>query len=321
MEADRKPARRALLAVTTVALIFAGMLLTAVAAAIDSQTQSIPETPVVAWVSPLGGYYHLPSCPNGKEMRFVQIPLWEAVERNLKACPVCEPQDDPKIKQATANDLHKAMKTRDLAAVQRKNAEAARLAEVARAQPLALLVESRVRQIAQSQESIAKNDPDAFRLGFRRLVNSDVKTDKASEYSGPFALHLTDELYILVAGPVGKFESAFAERVRKFESTAGIPWSPNITVTVIPRQISAPNVSKIVLQLKGATVAALSSTLKPALLQTRMNAREMIHQGEVTFPASAFQPAIGIDLKLIAVPEVGTNIIHKFTNAELRSIR
>lgn len=127
---------------------------------------------------------------------------------------------------------------------------------------------------------------------------------------------MLDTLESLVAGLAARRQ----ERSEMAEPTA-VVWDPTYSVLIKPKQINAPNIERIVLQRNGIVIPPEISTLQPSIQVTAMNAKAIINEGSVIFPASAFEPAPNLSLKLIAIPAVGDNIIHVFTNRELHSIR
>jgi hypothetical protein len=204
-------------------------------------------------------------------------------------------------------------------------AETARRVLAAASMPPTPISETQARAWATEVEPTAKNDPDRFRGLFRQKIRSAASAEYLlggpAEFQGPFVVHISPALVIDISGPIAKFEWSFSERIRQFKSTAGILWSPNVTVHVVPLEIGAPSIQTIVLQRNGVTVPQIGNTLRPVPLTTRLGATESIFQGEVTYPSAAFLPAADLDLKLTAVPVSGSNIVKVFSNRQLQIIR
>jgi hypothetical protein len=294
------------------------------AATVSLSTQALRATPTVYRLNATTGImYHLASCPN-RITGFRAISLVEAIDQRLGPCPECLPNKDPQVSWGL--DHLGELRERDRAAAARLKAEDDKRTDAALAAPLVPISEAQARRMAADVEAAAKNDPDAFRTMFRRKIRdlmpvADYSGNGPSDFEGPFFLHNSSELVIGILGPIAKFELAFAERIRQFTTTAGIVWDQTVTVTVAPKQIDAPSIQRIVLQRNGAVVPPLTNTLRLTTLTTRMGAKDLIYQGEVTYPAAVFAPAVNVDLKLTAVPVIGDNIVKTFRNRELRTIR
>lgn len=249
----------------------------------------------------IGGlYYHLAKCP-ALESGSTQITLRSAVEElNLKPCIECHPELTSDVAA-----LLPALK----AAVDNPRSSTG-------SSPRAVTL-SQLRAFATKAASTADNDPDKFRESFRSQLSPLVP-----EYDGAILIFEAPRgLLIAVEGPIAKFEFETAERVRKFQSAAGVGLDTTVSISVSPSQIDAPNVQRLILQRNGAIVAPLANGLVPTPMTTRMGAKEIINSGVVTYAPSAFAPAANVTLKLTAVPASGSNIVHVFTHEELRGIR
>jgi hypothetical protein len=185
------------------------------------------------------------------------------------------------------------------------------------AEPLVRVNEAQARAILVDASSRAKNDVDAFNSAFFGAVEK-----IAPDFRGPKVISQSEALSILVAGPLGYIFAEARERVRKFESLTPPPrWSDGIHIIVQPKQIDAPNIEKFVVQRNGNAVASLRTSLVVSEMASRMGAKRMIHGGEVTYPLSAFEPGAGVNVKVIAIPASGSNLIRTFSSLELRGIQ
>lgn len=273
--------------------------------------------------------FHKLGCQRlGVDVMTEKYSLTKMTRKLISPCPVCGKELAPQI---AAWEKWKEEEPARIEA-KRRSDEAKRKADGARAESLRMAGEARAKRLAgplpvipraqltKTAATIAagvENLADAFSLLFATEVRK-----LAPEYDGLFILHTSDELLITVNGPVWKYGNDVSERVRKFISApAAAPWTTNYTVSIIAKQIDAPSIERIILQRNSVVVAPLASTLKPSLKVTRMNAKAIVNEGDLTFSASAFAPAPGLKLRLIAIPTVGSNIEYTFTIEELHSIR
>jgi hypothetical protein len=238
---------------------------------------------------------------------------------------VAEWRDPADAKRAAADaevKRERAEAERLKAVAERAKAESARAkAEADRrrreAEPLVRVNEAQARNILADAAARAKNDVNIFTASFLKDVGK-----VAPEFAGPKTVSRSEALSIVVSGPLGYFFAEARERVRKFEPMVPPPtWSPGIHVVVQPQQIDAPDIEKIVVQRNGALVTPARTALVPSEMVTRMNAKRMIHGGEVVYPMNAFEPGLGVSVTVIAIPASGSNIIRTFGSLELRAIQ
>lgn len=183
--------------------------------------------------------------------------------------------------------------------------------------PLPPLSAATVQALAAKVAASADNNEEVFTRVFTALIRS-----QSPESDGPFVLHSSAELIVNVTGPVWRYGTAVAERVRKFiAAPAAVAWNPTYSVAIVPRQIDAPDIERVIVQRNGVQVSALNTSLKPQTMITKMGAKTTINAGVVNFPASAFTPDKSVEVKVTLIPAVGSSIVHVFTNEELHSIR
>lgn len=178
--------------------------------------------------------------------------------------------------------------------------------------------EAQARDWATYSAQKSGGDPKAFGEAFMPLVRILAPEYGLDPFNLGVTVYRTDALDITVLGQVAVFHTAFAERIRKMESTDSVPWRPGVFVVVWPRQIGSPDIEKIVLKRNGVIVEPVSTTLRVTNLSTASGATRSIHQGDVAFPASAFAP--GAEVVLIAIPAAGENIVWTFKESELKKI-
>jgi hypothetical protein len=301
--------------------------------------QAIPPGPQVP-VS--DGWYHVASCSIARGRQASSIPLLEALEKKLGPCPICDPHKaSPEIGAFVAahgKTIAGAIRAREEAAAaeaRRVEEEAAadrkrRLAEAdderrkRDAAPLVRVGEPQVRQAAQAAAAAAARDAAAFQRGFRAAIK-----DVAPGYGGPQTVIGTGALRITVSGPIARFEAEAMAAIGRGEPLARVLWMPDATIAVLPQQSDAPDIERIVVQRSDSSrplgseivIAPLSSTLAARPLQFADGTRTTLHSGEIVFPISAFDPGLGVSVRVIAVPAAGAPINRTFSAVQLRAIQ
>jgi hypothetical protein len=223
-------------------------------------------------------------------------------------------RDEAKRKAAT-EEKEKAAAARAKAAADRAKADA----DLKRreAAPLVRVTEAQARAIFGDTAARAKNDAAAFSSSFLAAVQK-----IAPEFRGAQVIAQSSDLTILASGPLGYFFAEGREKIRKFEPLNPPPaWSSGIHILVQPMTIHAPDIEKIVVQRNGAIIAPSATSLHPTEKATLMGAKRMIHEGEVVFPLSAFEPGDAVHVTIIAIPSTGSNITKTFGSLDLRAIQ
>ena len=308
------------------------------AAAIGAQ-QAIPPGPQV----PISdGWYHVPTCPIAQGRQAPSVTLNEALRQKLGPCPICEPHKaNPEIDafvaahgKTIAEDLRlkaeaeaaEAKRLEEEAVAERKkrlaDADAALLKR--ESAPMVRVAEAQARQFAAAAAAAAKNDETAFQREFRAAVRA-----VSPDYAGPQTVMSSAALRITLSGPVARFEAAAMAAVSRGEPLTRVAWSPDAAIAVQPQQASAPDIERLVVQRSDTSrplgselvVAPLSSTLGAKPLQFADGATKTLHIGELVFPLSAFEPGLGVTVRVIAVPAGGAPINRTFTSMQLRGIQ
>lgn len=127
-----------------------------------------------------------------------------------------------------------------------------------------------------------------------------------------------DSIFVAIAGPLRLFQYAAAESLRRFESPDKLPWAPGITIGVSVRQITAPDIVNIVVTRNGTRVEPIENRLVIGERTTAMGAKNKVHEGQIVFPAAAFDP--GGDVIVTLIPENGKNVTKKLTDRDLRKL-
>lgn len=135
------------------------------------------------------------------------------------------------------------------------------------------ITESFVRKLATEAVSVAPNNIDVTKALFEgkmRAIYPDYR---------PFIfVTMTGTLNIIVTGPVGLFQAQLMERVRRYESTEGIPWSTQVHVSVTPTRIDSPDIDKIMLVRSGKTHAPVKNLLTLERMKSGAGVEVALHQ-------------------------------------------
>lgn len=313
--------------------------LVALGAARAPQASQIPAGPEVR-VS--DGWFHLDDCSIAVARQAPRMPLADALRKRFGPCPICEPYKtqpewatfvathEPAIKEEVRlkaeAEAAEAKRKLEEAEAERKR----RLAEIEderkrkESAPVVRLTEAQTREIAQAALAEARDDATAFQTKFRQLVRA-----ISPEYAGPQVAYGSPALKVLVAGPVSKFEAAVMDRLQRKMPPLAAPWSADVTVSVLPDRDDAPDITQVVVQRTDATrqvgaesmATVLSSTLASKRLPGAGPSGKFIHYGDVVFPITAFEPGLGVVVRVIAVPAAGATLSRSFPSLALRAIQ
>ena len=306
---------------------------------VAAQQSVIPSGPAV----PISdGWYHVEACPIAQGRQAPSTPIADALRQKLGPCPICEPlKTNPEVAafvaahgKTIADDLRRREEAAE-AEAKRKAAEeeAGRLGRIAadeearknrEAAPLVRVAEADARELAARAAADAKGDATAFQRAFRAAVRA-----VAPDYNGPQTVFGSGTLRIMVAGPLAKFEAAAMEAIGQAQPLARVVWSPDVTISVRPQQPESPDIERIVVQRSDASrplgseivIAPLSMTLavKPVTFASGVTRR--LHAGDLVFPQSAFDPGLGVLVRVIAVPAGAAPINRLFNSLQLRAVQ
>ena len=307
--------------------------------ALSVSSFSQPTIPSGPSVLVLGGEYHLASCPRLVGQPPKTVSLANAMRDGLGPCKACTPNSKDRAIGAFAVEhaiaigkeferkraVEDAEREKARVAADRERARSRAAADAKRAAdelkraegPLTRLTETQIRGFAAEAAKRSNNDPGVFAASVMSAV-----TKIAPDIKGPVVIEQSGALEIFILGPASYFLATARERVRKFEPVdASLPWPRGVRIVVSPKQIDAPDIEKLVVQRNGAVVAQLGSTLAPQELVTAMNAKRVIHRGEIAFPTAAFEPGAGVTVTITAIPASGSNIVRRLNSLELRRIQ
>ena len=149
------------------------------------------------------------------------------------------------------------------------------------------------------------------------------------EYAGPQIAYGSPVLKVMVAGPVAKFEAAVMDRLQRRQPPLAAPWSADVTISVLPERDEAPDIKQVVVQRTDASrqvgaesmATPQSSTLASRRLPGAGPEGKFITYGDVVFPITAFEPGLGVVVRVIAVPATGATLGRSFPSLALRAIQ
>lgn len=179
----------------------------------------------------------------------------------------------------------------------------------------AAVTETQAREWALAASKKAAGNEAVFNREFRALVRAVVP-----DYSpDPIYIYVSEELYIGVAGQLGRFQLSASEKVRKVEDLVRAEWVDGVAIVVVPRQIGSLDIEKIVVKRGEDLVEPSQNFLIPSEMETRMGAKRTIHAGHLLFSVDAFRP--GAVVTITAIPASGSNIVKSLRDNDLKKIR
>lgn len=318
------------------------VVLVALIAGTAARAGQEPQIPAGPSVRVSDGWYHLDDCSIAVGREAPAMPLADALRKNNRACPICEPLLHQPEWAAFVKSHGEAIKAEVKAKAEAEAAEAKRKAEAEEADrkrrlaeleaerkrretaPVVRLTETQVREIAQAVLAEVTGDPTQFQSRFRVRVR-----ELTHDYAGPQIVYGSAVMKITASGPIARFEAAVIERLQKRLPASGATWSADVAITVSPESPDAPDIKQVVVQRSDAlrpagaeTMATvLGSTLAPRRFPSTPQGSKTVSAGDVYFPLSAFEPGEGVIVRVIAVPTSGPNLSRTFTLMALRAIQ
>jgi hypothetical protein len=174
---------------------------------------------------------------------------------------------------------------------------------------------ARVRTLTREAQAEARGDKNEIVLALDRRFRAlwgDFE-------SFPVSIVRREDLSITLSTPYMTYRRALADRLRRGDSIAGIPWIEAGVVTVSPAQIGAPDVTHVVVERDGRAVLPLESLLKAMSFTNGSGESAVIHAGDVRFPMSAFAP--GASVTMTATPDAGTSFVFTLDASLLRTLK
>ncbi len=146
-----------------------------------------------------------------------------------------------------------------------------------------------------------------------KVANFFKALDRAVQGTAP------KQLLVRLSGPYANFRSLLDERIRKVEPIEQTPWREGVLIAVVPKTITAPDISKIIVQRDGVTMEPTENELKATPQKSSFGVERVIHSGVVTYSCAAF--ASGATVTITAIPESGSNIVKVLKSEQLATIR
>lgn len=314
---SRSATARGRVAFLWVALL--GVLIVSVSGPTIADQSSAIEVPEVLIFRNVLDFHSSPDCSARPTDRLsTSIALKDALERGLKACPICHPEkSDPITKFFASDSIDPSLL---IEGGDRAREAVARVLKMARYDwnvPFVRPTEAQLRAFASQAAAIAKDDADIFDKEFTRRVQA-INPDHKGP--GDLPVDASGKTYISLYSPVRLFQQRASERVRKMESLTGIPFTTTIEIAVDPTLIDSPDIERVVVRRNGAVVPPLRSTLALKIFTTQLGAKTALHAGSVFYPLSAFAPGRTVTVSIIGIARFGRNLRRDFDGADLRLI-
>lgn len=186
------------------------------------------------------------------------------------------------------------------------------------AQVLERVSEQQAREWATYAVSKANGDTDAFNKVFTSLVRIFATTYRVDPFYTDLILFNEKGVTITLNGQVSQFQTMTAEYLRRMLPIESVPWPCGATIDVLPRELGALDIERIVVRRNGRVVAPLADWLTPTPLTTRAGVSFIVHAGSVCYSPATFDPS-GV-VVVTAIPVVGRNLVRDVIPEELRML-
>lgn len=181
------------------------------------------------------------------------------------------------------------------------------------------VTEAQARAWAAAAEKQARGDVTVFSKVFEASVRTVLPTYSSKSVTDPVILSRGDGFAIFAIGQIQAFHGVAVQNVRKMEPVASSPWPAGVMVSIVIDNINAPNFEKVVLKKNGETVTPTADEFKPEVMTTALGAQRTVRDGYLCFDPAIFEQ--GADITITAIPEVGSNLVHKLTDKEIAKLR
>src|ERR1044072_3563494 len=161
------------------------------------------------------------------------------------------------------------------------------------------ITQDALREITATAVNAGGGDLGKTMNAFDKAVKA--KWGSLDEY--PIPLLVTEAIKAAIITPYGSFRSDLREHLRKLEPTDGVKYPDDVVIAIVPEQIVAPDIEKVVVQRDGAIVEPTENQLEPHEVKNRLGATTPLHAGQVGYPRSAFAP--GANVVVTLVPAAG----------------
>jgi hypothetical protein len=159
-------------------------------------------------------------------------------------------------------------------------------------------------------------DDNGFILGLDTIVGVDSQ-DAANLLLS--VAHHDESISVFVAFPYRTYRLSLLNALRKRDPLEEVSIPRLATVVVSPSQITAPDIVKVIVERDGRVAVPVVNGLTVQPFKTRMGAEKMLHAGQIGFQCSVFAP--GADVVVTAIPDVGANLVKRFTSTDLAKLK
>jgi hypothetical protein len=183
------------------------------------------------------------------------------------------------------------------------------------AQRVEPMTAARVRAFAKEAESRAKGDPTELVLA----LDKRVREVWGNFESFPISILRREDIAITLTTPFMGYRRALVEHLRMRRPVAEVPWVDAVVVSVGVNRVEAPDIVEIVVERDGKAIAPIKNELKAMTFQSGNGQSVVAHQGEVSYPLSAFGP--GATVLVSAVPASGSRFTITLESSQLQELK
>jgi hypothetical protein len=177
------------------------------------------------------------------------------------------------------------------------------------------MTEERVRALSRQALAASPGEPTDAILA----LDDQVRQRWGDFESFPIALLHREDITIDLSAPYMSYRKTLGDYLRIDRPVADVPWVPDIVISVSPERLEAPDVTRIVVERAGRSVAPVESRLRPMTFMNGRGEGAVLHGGTVRFPLSAFAP--GAPVTVTAITKDGSTVRATLDDAQLRVLR
>ena len=159
-------------------------------------------------------------------------------------------------------------------------------------------------------------DDNGFILGLDTIVGVDSRDASNIMLS---SVYYDESISVFVAFPYKTYRLSLLNALRKRDPLEEVSVPRLATVVVSPSQITSPDIVKVIVEREGRVAVPVVNGLTLQPFETRMGAKKMLHAGQIGFQCSVFAP--GADVVVTAIPDLGANLVKRFTSTDLAKLK
>ena len=181
-----------------------------------------------------------------------------------------------------------------------------------RAEPMTAAL---VRALTKEAEAEAKGDGNALVIG----LDKRIRARWGDFESFPLSVTKREDISVTLTMPYMRYRLTLADHLRFGQPIANIEWTDAVVVSVGPERIEAPDITSIVVQRDGSSVAPVKNALTPMHFTNGTGESATLHAGEVHFPLSAFAASAVVTVS--AIPQTGPPFVLTLGSEQLLSLK